>query len=212
MRALNSSYVLNLLAVLLAVVTFMGCPQPIEREFKPLSDVIKRHTVFPEGSYWIYVDSTSGAIDSCAYSTMTLDTGHNSNDGPYEFEFARVYYHSSYYDYTLLGGATSEGIIDMTSFNIVIQVWFIEGERYRRGDDFVSEIVPGDEVYSCLYQAFHDTLTVKGIFYNNVKQFQVNDFMGEQFPKRVFFAPDIGIIKKETEDGKVWELDRYSVQ
>lgn len=71
-------YVLSILLLLLATSQYSCKPdptvQPKEPVFKSIPQEIKDYCLFKYGSYWIYRDSVSGALDTVTVQSYKVDT------------------------------------------------------------------------------------------------------------------------------------------
>lgn len=71
-------YILSILLLLLAISQYSCKPdptvQPKEPVFTPLPQEVKDYCVFKYGSYWIYQDSISGALDTVTVQSYSIDT------------------------------------------------------------------------------------------------------------------------------------------
>lgn len=71
-------YILSILLLLLATSQYSCKPeppvQPKEPVFTPLPQEVKDYCVFKYGSYWIYQDSVSGALDTVTVQSYSIDT------------------------------------------------------------------------------------------------------------------------------------------
>lgn len=71
-------YILSILLLLLATSQYSCKPeppvQPKEPVFKAIPQAIKDYCVFKYGSYWIYQDSISGALDTVTVQSYSIDT------------------------------------------------------------------------------------------------------------------------------------------
>ncbi|MFN3403309.1 MAG: hypothetical protein ACK40G_04385 [Cytophagaceae bacterium] len=134
----------------------------------------------------------------------------NSRKLSYIREVFSYHLFSSHFHDTILsiGGALNENLTSNTQFYL----------RYYHAafTTFFSYGFPGDSLDLCesmivRYNNFHDSLLVSRKYYYQVKEFEILIYQGGILPRKVFYAPNIGIIRKENFDGSIWNLKRYNV-
>lgn len=183
---------------------------------------VKEYFYFKIGSYWVYEEETSGAIDSI----YVLET--YSNPNTYYFD-TRL--HSDYdtYDYRYWtgGGATTDDLIVEKSKRTTI----IYKAKTKPGD-FVSEsycflFYPsiGSWIYSnggspYFYDnvlevfAVYDSLEIDGKFYPNVVCMHEEHTASEdKQPTYHYYSKGVGLVKKELLDSnQTWNLIKYYIE
>jgi hypothetical protein len=203
----SSVLLMSLMFLLLA----WGCKKPPDEML--LSEEIRSFAIFPEGSYWIYRDSLTGAKDSSAYRKVFFETNNDHNFGECIIERATIQMSRSFYGFVLNGTVSSYCDVDIEWMGFGIQTLYIQGSLTPTADpDVFTEMEPGIESDGCFYEAFHETMIVNAVPFYNVQQYRITRSSGAGYFARVYFSPGIGIVKQETEDGRIWELERYYVE
>lgn len=183
-----------------------------------VSDV-KNWLYFQPGTYWIYKEENSGAIDSVYVTSDTYD------DGNPESAFFRCETFSSYYQYYFNYLSDNSSTCNNTFWGEKICV-LIRRNRTRPGN-YVGETITffyrpkvGDYRYTwnntgsiTSVENFLDSLVIDSSVYYQVPVMKetINITEGRQ-PTRFYFAEHIGITKKELIDSnQVWKLIRYNI-
>ena len=163
---------IKILTIVLMSVLFFACKKKITYY---LPDEIKPYIMFPEGSYWVYQDSTLGSIDTVTLTKQYIEKVISSSIGN-EIELLRQEFYSSFKKTSFLGGTLN--------FN---------NENYYQEDAifFLGEI--GEEGF---YNHFIDTII------NNYQPFNKKTIVIRTFPigedKLVnfnYWSENIGIVK-----------------
>ena len=173
-----------------------------------MSEEFKSYTVFPNGSYWIYEELGTGMIDSV--SVLKTEKIMRKDDS-YEFEWLVSSNLSSHLNDTVQR-------LGRPDFNYRIYVL----EELRLSDFLNSPIIFFDtsavgfsngyaEDFQIKYESFYETLDIQSVAHKDVKVFHHNIQYFPYQSQRVFFARNVGIIKRELFNGEVWELKRYYV-
>ena len=204
-----------------------GVPGTIE---EPMAQIDLDYGYFQKGSYWIYQDSASLAIDSMYVKSSAKGygwlTGNNNtpNDHYYQYDVfdqstfdGREYHYisttqGSYHDpstanqwcvflYAIPFPYPPNAIADEA---LVLDGHFVSGQPFLEGNSGYETVV---------FQKSFDSLKVANVYYKNVIWFQDGFNRTENNSvTNTYFAKYIGIIRKEIlASHKVWNLIRYHV-
>lgn len=72
-----------------------SCYEPEPKETIYISEEDKPYIMYPEGSWWVYRDSVSGALDSFYLEEQILEMEYDASLGPWEFESLYQYFRFS---------------------------------------------------------------------------------------------------------------------
>jgi len=183
-----------------------SCVKPVEKPRYKIPQEVKDFIMFPEGSYWVYQDSVSGAIDSHHLHSFILYERDNNRD--YYYEIFNQNLSRSFYNDTIYGGGANNAEIGDV---IVSKYHEISAQPYR---DFlffspseIGDIYSGEIEFSSAINDF----TMNSKQYSDIKIF---NSLAQKHPiqtKKIYFAKDVGIIKRVEYSGKVWELTDYQI-
>lgn len=192
--------------------TFQGC----KKDPKPtyyLDQELKDYCYFTKGSYWVYEDTLNNFHDSEIVLESSFEKVEIKNYNLI-LEVLLVKYKSDFWN-TIITSNGNPSISDLSASECV-NYW---------GD-------PNIQSYDCRYVSYSDSnkilnpienskirffnkldsLTLNNKTYFNVKIFQNKTQTSAQTIKFIWYAKNIGIIKKEMFDGKVWLLKDYNVK
>ncbi|MBL4715622.1 MAG: hypothetical protein JKX95_03225, partial [Bacteroidia bacterium] len=62
-----------------------------------------------------------------------------------------------------------------------------------------------------IYGSYEDSVIVNGNTFTKTKVFKFTENYIQDYPQKIYYSSNIGIIKKEMYDGTIWELKKYSV-
>lgn len=177
----------------------------------PVSDAIKPY-IFYTGSYWVYVDDSTGVLDSVVVTSVE----HNSfeaNTSPSQtqettVEYYKVFYYesrtnSNYHDLIIDGGVNRNGNDLYSKGQTILFLGDTLGTRYN-----------GTEYYEQLA-----TLNIGSFNFSDVRVMRIiadqqvqHEFSNDTY---LYFKENIGIVKKEIDFGagniQVWSLKRYHI-
>jgi hypothetical protein len=199
-------FVKIIISVLILVFSF-SCKKELTHYY--VSDAFKRWTVFNKGSYWIFVNDSTSAIDSVFVKAEPryLDIPPYSSKDNFTLEWIELSYSSAFFSPTEIvlkegGGETFYMHIYNTSMYTLIA---------SSADKFIPyyENINEGSTYQLLSQ---DSVFYLGAekFYNVVSTQRM--FNGEKWT--FWFAKDIGLIKvsgENTNSDFTWSLLRYHI-
>ena len=175
----------------------------------------KDYIVYPQGSYWVYEEMSSGQIDTVKIYSSEIKIHNGQTILGFNYEEYLVLMKSSFNNDTISG----VGGIDFTDKNF---------SEYEEGSTNIHKILNRSllffskkpvgyelnytEVDLVDYLEFLELYTVFSLEYEDVKVFEHKiNYYSEQ-PKRVYFAKGVGIIKKELFNGEIWQLKKYFIK
>ena len=187
---------------------------PHKEEFR-MSQDFKDYTLFKNGSWWIYSRENSSDRDTVTVikSDVKIVDARNID---YKWEQYLLHFKSTYY--------SNDTIISFGDASPPLE-FNADYARYHYSTSFTSFLLTFFSnkplkyrlaVHSNMeteYREFHDAILLNGITYNNVKVFEIvsGQPMDQRLPKVVYYAKNIGIVRKELWNGQVWNLVKSSV-
>lgn len=202
-------------SVIILLTSALSCSNCERNENVPIyymSDEFKSYVVFPKGSYWVYEEVSSQALDSVYLYRSTIEIKNESDKLGYNYQEFLGIYKSSYLSDSISGFAypefddqkfyeyTEGSLSDFLNRPIIFFGDNSVGYKHKYTDDFTVE-----------YEAFLESMEIQGEVYGNVKVFKHNIQYFSYQSERIYFAKDIGIIKRELFNGQVWELKRHFI-
>ncbi len=183
-----------------------------------IDQTVKDYALFKPGTYWVYQDSASGAIDSVyVYNLLTgIDTLHDAHgDITGYFEYFYVYYNHSFDGYsgdywvstswTKMYGNTPIWLERFKSGNYVGQTYlmvypFDLDKQYGCYTDDLYAVISACNIYSNLF--------VLGMnFGNGVCYHDTKNVTEGHVSSSYFIAKNFGLVRKEIPDSlKIWNL------
>ncbi|MDD3629543.1 MAG: hypothetical protein PHF55_00750 [Bacteroidales bacterium] len=196
--------VTKILFIILAIICCIAtdCDNNNDKPTYYLDQEIKDYTLFPVGSYWVYKDSANSLIvDSVNLIWQEFNLGEISYE-PFKYEFFKQNKYSLYWD--------SIFFCDGTAYTYDVYKTCIYKERGIT--HFFSQKKVGDIIYSndLLYENYLDSLMIGQNTFYKVKIFKFINGNIENY-KRIYWAYNIGIIKREFGDGTIWILEKYFI-
>jgi hypothetical protein len=175
----------------------------------------KDYCVFPVGSYWVYEDSASHAIDSISvfYSEITIMKKNNKqgyNSENLTLKTARTYTKDTTlafsYPYSSLEGfyVLSEGVVFNYTRTDFAKFFSIKDTGY---------VLNSSECSILKHESNLDSMVINTQKYYNIKVFTNIFFPNPPYAeeKRIFHSRKVGVIRRELNNGQVWNLIRYHI-
>jgi hypothetical protein len=172
-------------------------------------DNFKRYFDFPVGSYWVYKNQ-SGALDTVILQSQTSDIRCFGVDKCYEYQEMVNSYKSS-----------RVGLLKLATFKYTY--YFMLCERYSPHyyftelSDFVTND-KGEQTTMCcdsdIEWWIEDTVVVNNKNYFDVVVNKTISFIQPEiadYPVKGYFKEDIGLLKRELQNGEIWELVDYRI-
>mgnify|MGYP001273056805 CR=1 FL=1 len=189
--------------------------------FVPYPQMVKDYLLFKDSSYWIYKDSATGTLDSFwvkDYEKQSYwpykETG--TRDCPcyeeYKYKINRVFTDN-----------VQEIRLQSYHYNKGKEKEKFYGEFVLRG---INYFYRSEKRFSTVgYDSIWNETPVKGGYIFKLPKIEINNktyidiqFLNYPSPnpydwvRRIYYAKNIGCIKFEDENGKVWELIRYKIK
>ena len=217
--AMNRLLVLAIASTLMAFllsgcfIFCQDCGQDKDAPTYKLEQEFKDYVLFPIGSYWIYYESALQEIDSVYLYDQEIRVNKSQKIFPYNYEQLDQNQGSSYFNDSLFGGSSTEKY-----FGQVINLY---AERYLSNPNvtnlqFFNNVEAGttldfSEISMVTYLGEIETYAIGSSLYINVRVFENLIEVDGRLPRKIYYAPNIGIIRKELFNGQVWNLKRYYV-
>lgn len=189
------------LIALFACIATVGCGDDPPTYF--LFPDSREYCVFPVGSKWVYKDSISGKLDSMQVTGIDRQIIDDRKKFGGYFEEIEVTFSNSgsgIDNYHLFWHGTNINIVSLRKNVASGGAIFASSKIGQLGSDFPWHITIGAEI---------DTLLLEGSLYENVKVFENSD--SSAYLKRTWFARNKGLIKYQTNQGKVYVATKVSI-
>lgn len=174
-----------------------------------MSEEFKDYVFFPEGSWWFY-ENQYGQKDSVYLFWKKTKIVKNSKTVEYNYEMFKQHLTSSFYDSLFgSGGAELAGTKQPSTY--------FEGSLENETNVFPQFFTGKDVDYvlplnnNLKYTQFQDSLKIFDNTFFYVKKFEIIDQEGQQQPKFIWYAKNVGVIKKEMFDSTIWKLKDYHI-
>jgi hypothetical protein len=190
--------------ILFPVFYIMGCFFYPDKVLIPSN--FKRHFVFPVNSYWIYKNQL-GEFDTVILQNIDSSfEEYHHDETRMELETFVLKYRESYYSLNFKADLIAE-FFNYATFSDE-KLFFLklisDSSRSNYSDlkhEYVSDYI--------------DTLKVQNVIYKDILKVRVAsgayDTINEKQAKSVCFVKDIGLVKRDLNDGTVWELVDYKI-
>lgn len=197
------------LIIFLICVTCISCDYTWGKKHTTtysFSQEFNDYVVFNTGSYWIYEDSASKMIDSIYLFDRIISYSDGRPGSNEKTESLNEWKHSSLTQNTLL----FKGYLQMLKED-GIYAEIIAGNSNSDINYFDGNI-GSYPVFSTvtIYAEKKDSISFQETF-RHVKVFLNLQQMYPNHAKRVYYAKNIGLVRKELFNGQVWNLVRYHV-
>ncbi|MEX0966583.1 MAG: hypothetical protein WD077_05060 [Bacteroidia bacterium] len=196
-----------------------------EGPFNPLSEEFKSYVYFPAGSYWIYKELGSGRLDSSYIINSQIRVKHNpkKGGGPERYESMGMQIVREIMPGrrdTIIGlGAPSPLSFDNSYYNGIVRNSYEEIiYKYGVGGHpyFATPVDTGNDNDFFRLDIFtvQESMEIQGVHYHDVVTTlhgDPNDLEGNNPIKSEIYAKDVGVIRREYYDGRVYELLRHHI-
>jgi hypothetical protein len=207
----------RLLFILLAMplmANYSSCKKKPERAIYNTSKEFKDYVLFKTGSYWIY--KLEGAVTNTDTNTLIkteLQLVKDARTIGYDFEKLLMHSKRTYSHDTLIifGGALFKGTHGVDYYEELSTTNLNAADIHYFDGKAKGSIV---EIYANRRTKYSDSLanyTIEGKTYPSVKVFDMLDQGYPATPAKVYFAKNVGIIRKELWNGQVWNLIKHQV-
>lgn len=210
------------LFVFFIILGFGGCRK--EPDTEPLGPLLipqelKEYTYFKPGTYWVYIDSVSGRVDS-QYVYETTHSFDTLSIQPYAervYEIFVVKAHSVMDGYNYYFEVNTTYSVNNNSLIVVFEEKLKPGDYKGRSIMFIYKPIKGQIIYdhnaTKHINDIYDSLSLSGVNYKNVIDVSY-DISAVDVSKNVrkFIASNYGIVRKEYADSnQVWILARSNI-
>ena len=198
-----------LLLLALPCLALQCDPDTKDDEQKPtyyMSEEFKDYVLFPEGSWWVYKNQY-GQLDTVKIIWQEIEV-ENSNHFASKIQTFQHHLYSSFVNDTFYGGggARLKGG-DPMGYN--------QGSKYSFSYLFFTAKDTGELYYhetkECKYVRKLIKYKINNSKFNHVKVFKTFEKKYYQQPNRIYWAKDVGPIKKVLFDSTVWKLKNYHI-
>ena len=193
-------------AILIITLTTMGCRKPVTYM---VPDSFKRYFYFPAGSWWVYKNQ-SGAYDTLTLLNTNRMLADFHAESPKQYERITMNYEST----TFGVFSTSTDFISSFSYFTLCE---LNKKYFTELTDFGKTTDSSHKAYGCTDEIewwIEDTVIINNKNYYNVvvnKTTSTIPSFIEDYPIKGYFKEDIGLIKRELQNGEIWELVDYKI-
>jgi hypothetical protein len=207
---MRSNYWLVLLLSLPCLA--LECNPDKDEEEKPtyyMSEEFKDYVLFPEGSWWVYETSSTSNTDSVYIASIIERSVISDQNTSFKAENFRALKISSEYDSILSGG----GVLQK---GVQTYKEYPENKQGINGEIFfsTSQMDSGrlePSFKNVKYLGVTNNVKINNITHDSVKIFEVLNQEYDSQPHRIYWAKNVGIIKKVLFDSTVWKLKNYHI-
>ena len=181
---------------------------------------------FPEGSWWVYKLKGSNPAE---YDTLKLTYRNKTYHQPAEAHGTEpcAYVYSTYLmhsnqTYFFGTGGNLRGGEELFAKSSAINKWYIEWSThagpipspgalffypYKVGEQLTSKgaIIAKEDTLITPLQAFPNTVTILAPGYSPT------DSMSEDYLRRIYFSPKVGVVRADYSQNQIWELVNYHI-
>ena len=193
---------LNLALLLSTSVLFTACPTKSDDDkiIHYFNEEIKTYVFMPVGSWWVYEDSATNELD-----TVTLISSENrfTNDNIEDYEVQNFVYNSTFNKNQIWGGAAAA---DNSYEDSYLSLGFLTSVNFHAYKKDTIILLKGELIADRI-----DSLTIEDNVYTEVKKFSKTKHTYNLIPEVTYYAPNVGLIRKELFNGDVWNLKEYYI-
>ena len=201
---------LCLLCIVLVVLISCEKDPPPEKTSYFMDEEFLDHTIFKPGSWWVYEKDTMTPTDSVyVIKSEVTNMSHDSVD--YNWQRSVMEFKSSLNNDTI------------TSLGDLVEESFTYYSKQKRSGNPSSEVLDFFSLkpvgyildlsgsLKMKYDTVRDVL-VDSLPYTNVKIFQnLVTPSNPKLPRELWYAKNVGLVRKELFNGEVWNLTKYNV-
>ena len=207
-------FIIRKILLFVVFAPFVGCvnkPGPVP--FYPVPPEVEPYFLFRKGSYWIYEETGSSKIDSVYLFRSQIIRMDGEEDFGYNYELYLSGFHRS---------STGDSVRGYGQpFFSDEKIWMYE-EEYLSTDSpgsaatFLSPLMVG-EVHSfggdfgLTYESIADSMVLSNETFYAVMVFRQTATKSLNHTERIYYAKNVGVIKRELFNGEVWELKKYFI-
>jgi hypothetical protein len=205
-----------LISVILLLSANKGCTPACNKDELPtylMDENFKSYVDFPVGSYWIYQEiSDNKLIDSVRILKRMYYIDNSGKVAGFKYDLFDLRIFSSYSNIEMNGvGVAKFYINDGSTYTEVPAISGSDNTQFfstQKGVGFELSVSDGSKV---LYKDSLLTYTVNNVSYPQVKVFEnlIESYATQ--PRVIYYAKNVGVIRKELFNGQIWELQRYFI-
>ena len=192
--------------MLLILLTLPGCKkqQKVTSEFIPSE--LKEYTLFQPGSFWIYKNEITGAIDSSYITKKPEFVYHSEGYDIDTLEICHIYFDGTFISSTQLEPHHYYMYINRYEFEAIRPTSFTPDQIFNFGGGATLKYFP-----------LIDSMTIDNTTFHNVfvTQHQYVSLAGDTFSNTSYFVKKIGLIKfnrKVPNADTTWHILTYHVK
>jgi hypothetical protein len=197
------------------------CPSKKKKGIEPMylmSQEFKDYTLFEEGSKWVYQELNNNWLDTIEIMKQEIKT-YNVPELQGNFEsFGRTLKSSFFPEITddLISGGTAEFLAYPANACAYSETY--RSNIFATSNQFFSDkeigatfTIAGGQVFTT-YKEYLESYTLGKLTFQKVKVFEMNFEQDSRLPRKVYYAKNVGLIRKELWNGQVWNLVDYEVK
>ena len=189
------------LFVAACLLAMMGCRDKDDLPTYYIPQDMKDYVMFPVGSYWIYEDSLTGAIDSVYLAAQRTKIENLADEDTRKAENLEQYFKSSFLNMTYLQGTKY-----VISLPPDAHFFYLGRRGYFFAPAEVDETVRYIGYIKCV--AFYDSVQFHRVKYDSIRVFSCDE-------ENYYWAKNIGLIRQDVyTNGAIsntWYLKRYKI-
>jgi hypothetical protein len=177
-----------------------------------MSDEFKSYAVLPKGSYWIFEEVSTKEIDSVYLYKADVQMKNGESKLGYNYERIVAGFYCSRVDDSIRHFSYPER--GDQKFYQLVEIWlsdFINASTIFFDPSEIGAELHYAEDFRTTYAAHFNELTIGGRVYNDVRVYSHNVQYYPNQSKKIYFAKNVGIVKRELYNGEVWEVVRYNI-
>jgi hypothetical protein len=193
--------------ILILFLFIGGCCQHAETYNVPAS--FKQYFYFPTGSWWVYKNQFE-AFDTLRILNINSEKKEMHTEACDKYELLTVSYLSSYVGLLEITTHTKSDFFTLCE-NTSPHNYFTELTdfgKYTNGEQKAQSCSSDIEWW------VEDTVVVNNKIYNDVVVNKTTSYIPpsiSDFPIKAYFKENIGLIKRELQNGEIWELIDYKI-
>jgi|GEM_PF-1592797 len=204
MNRISSSSLFLIGILMIGLLSLSACDETDGLPIVNSSETFKAYVDFPVNSYWVFQDTADGFIDSVSMVHREVKyVGDDEEYGPCNRETIKTRHYRGWYEDIFYGNIAGNCFDEFEFYSTGGRTYFFDGPNVSIGTQY----------NGATYTAYMDSVEIQGSTYKEVKVFTLEEWTTDQvpYPRKVYFAKDIGIIYREMADNRVWELLRYKI-
>jgi hypothetical protein len=211
------SYISFILLICMADMCVFGKRKKLVEPTYLMSQEFKDYTLFKEKSQWIYQEVNNNWLDTLEIIKQEIKTYDiKIPDGIFE-SFKQTLKSSFFPDVTddLISSGTTEFLAYPANACAYSEVYY--SKIHALNTQFFSDKnlgtvfnLTGGQKYTT-YKEYFETYTLGKLTFQKVKVFEMNFEEDNRLSRKVYYAKNVGLIRKELWNGQVWNLVDYKV-